>query len=227
MQTSYKKILNDVDSDQIVDALAPYVTEARKARIDGVLSARLDGIRLAIESPSDINNALAAVRTAEILGVSTVYIIAAEGTAVCMKSVTQGAFYWVDIQFFASWAAFFAFACKARLTLAGGTPRASCELASVPVDAPLCIVVGNERVGLSAQAKQDIAVLYKVPMFGMTDSYNLSVSAALSLYELTQQKRSQLGVDTDLSTKQKTALKAKYYLNSVAPRLAEALLLRR
>ena len=58
----------------------------------------------------------------------------------------------------------------------------------------------------------------------MTESFNLSVSAAISLYEITNQKRASLGANTDLTMPEQERLRAEFYLNSVAPRLAETLL---
>ena len=54
---------------------------------------------------------------------------------------------------------------------------------------PLAIVVGNEHRGLSAEARKSCSSLVSIPMCGMIDSLNVSVAAALVLYEAFKQHR--------------------------------------
>ena len=216
-------ILEQYPADVIIDTLATYINEQRQQRIDEVIYGRMDGIQLAIECPSDINNAFAAIRTAEALGVSNVHIITPEGTTLMAKPITQGAFYWVDINYYNTLELFLDYARKQRLTLAGGTVEATSPLHDVSIDKPLCLMIGNEHRGLSQAAQNACDIHYKIPMVGMSESMNLSVSAAISLYDTTQRRRAHLGTTGDLTTKQQLELRANYYLNSVAPRLARGL----
>jgi tRNA (guanosine-2'-O-)-methyltransferase len=208
----------------ITKALAPYITEKRHARIDAVLQGRLQSIHLAIESPSDINNALAAVRTAEALGVHCVHFITPEGDALAARKITQGAFYWVDIRYHDNFYEFLQVMREEQIALAGGAVTATKSLHDVPVDRPLCIMVGNEQRGLSSAAIDACDHPYKIPMVGMSESFNLSVSAAISLYDITTRKRSALGQAGDLDQKNSDTLRAQYFLNSLNPRLSCALL---
>jgi tRNA (guanosine-2'-O-)-methyltransferase len=211
-----EQLIKQVDSKTTVETLGPYVTEARKSRIEAVLNGRLRDIQLAIEAPSDINNALAAVRSSEALGVSKVHIITPEGEALGARVITQGAIYWVEVIFYDSWGAFYDTVKSEGLQLAGGTVTASKPLSEVPVDKPLCIIVGNEQRGLSAKAVDVCDFEYKIPMYGMTESFNLSVSAAISLYDTTTRKRKLMGRDSDLSANELQDLTAQYYLKSIS-----------
>ena len=222
--TDKTTLLDEQDPECIIEALEPYITQPRKERIETVLSHRLYGLQLAIESPCDINNALAAIRTCEALGISQVHIITPESSASSAQSITQGAIYWVDIHFYTTLNDFLIYIKENNFMLAGGSPRAQQTLAEVHIDKPLCIMVGNERHGLSTAALDACDILYQIPMVGMSESMNLSVSAAISLYDTSQRKRLTLNNNTDLNTTQATQLKAKYYLQSVSSRLANALL---
>ena len=221
--------LNDA---QLVEKLAPFINDTRKARIEAVLEQRLSSVQLAIENPSDINNALAAVRTAEAFGIANIHIIAPEGEAGSTRLITQGAFYWVNIYFYQSLDEFLA--QVKGFKLAGGAlptpdPRLPASntqltLSQLPIDHPICLIVGNEQRGLSEAAKQACDWLYKIPMVGMSESLNLSVSAAISLYDVTTRKRAQLDSSSDLSEAQQMALRSKYYQKSVNGRLVAQLL---
>lgn len=227
MNQSHKnKLLQQYGSQAIVEVLAPYVTQERKARIDGVLAGRLGSLHLAMESPCDLNNALAAIRSAESLGVSHVHIIAPQADARLTQTITRGAVYWIDVSFYATLDAFIEAARALGLQLAGGVINATLPLADVPIDRPLCILVGNEQRGLTAQAIEACNIRYKIPMYGMTESLNMSVSAAISLYELGKRKRERLQASSDLTPVMQQDLLAQYYLNSTALRLAESVLKR-
>lgn len=219
-----QKVFAQYSSDKIIDVLGPYISEHRNTRIDKVISGRLRDVQLAIEAPSDINNALAAVRTSEALGVSKIHLICPEGDATAARTITQGAIYWVEIIFHDSLKDFLKTIQSQAMLLAGGTLRSDTPLSVVPVDQPLCILVGNEQRGLSLPAKDACSIHYEIPMFGMTESFNLSVSAALSLYDVTTRKRLSIGANSDLSFGEQQQLRAHYYLNSLSARLSLALL---
>ena len=222
--TDKETLLKNQKPCDIIEALEPYITEPRKQRIELVLARRLHNLQLAIESPCDINNALAAIRTCEALGISQVHIISPDSSASCAQSITQGAMYWVDIHFYETLDVFLNYIKENNFTLAGGSLTAKQTLSNVSIKNPLCIMVGNERRGLSKEALNACDILYKIPMVGMSESMNLSVSAAISLYDTSQRKREILQQESDLTPMQALALKAKYYLQSVSTRLAKGLL---
>ena len=57
-----------------------------------------------------------------------------------------------------------------------------------PLDQPTAIVVGDEATGLSALWVQSADQRIKIPMLGRIDSLNVSVSAAVLLYEALRQR---------------------------------------
>ena len=52
------------------------------------------------------------------------------------------------------------------------------------------MLFGTEEIGLSKIAMQNADGFVKIPMFGFTESLNISVSAAISLYELSKRLKS-------------------------------------
>ena len=209
----------------IIEQLTPLIRPARQQRIDDVLAGRVQSIHLALEQTADINNALATIRTSEALGVTDIHLIAPEGSAGSVKRVTQGAIYWVNVHIHPTLDAFLAWK-PANMLLAGGALHSNtppCPVQALPVDQPLCLLLGNEQRGLTEAAMDACDLLYQVPMFGMSESLNLSVSAAISLYDILQRKRQLIGSNSDLSANAHAELQAKYYLNSVSPRLVKIL----
>lgn len=210
-------------AEKIVTQLQSYVSPRRQQRIEQVLNNRLQSIQVALEMPADIQNAFAVVRSAEIFGVTKIHIIAPEKIVSGMRSISKGALDWIDIVFYANTHDFLAEMENQNCRLAGALPAAPHPVNAIPLMEPVCLLLGNEREGLSTIAKKACDWHYQIPMFGMTESLNLSVAAAISLYETTQRKRAMLKNPGDLTTFSWKTLQAHYYLNSVDPRLINAL----
>jgi tRNA (guanosine-2'-O-)-methyltransferase len=214
-------IIDQHGAQAVVDALRPYLTDARVTRIEQVLAERVDSICVAIESPGDAHNAAAVVRTAEALGVVGVHVISAEHDALHKRTMTQGAHHWVQTQHHESLAVFLE-SFGEQTVLAGAWPDAPCTLEALPLERPICLLFGNEQRGLSPEAREACSLGFRVPMVGMTESLNLSVCAAISLYVTLGRKRA-AGLLGDLSPEALAHLRARHYLHSVDPRLARRL----
>lgn len=210
-------------AERVTAALGPYLTEARRARIEAVIDGRMGSVHVAIEAPSDPHNAAAVVRSCEALGAMDVHVIAAEARALHARAVTQGSFHWVRTHHHERLEPFVAQARARGLRLYGACMDGTEPVTRLPVDEPLCLLFGNEQRGLSPAARRACDALFHVPMVGMSESLNLSVAAAISLFEVLRRKRA-AGPRGDLGPGERASLRASYYLGSVDPRLIRGLL---
>ncbi len=206
---------------QIIQCLEPYVSERRQGRINDVLNHRIHNVQIAVERPALIHNASAIVRSAESLGIHQFHVIEPQGE-VSSKRITQGAYHWVNLHAHEDFQVFRE--QTQGYTLAGASMEGQSRLETLPLDKPLCLLLGNESHGLSSEARKQCDYLYGIPMLGMSESLNLSVTAAISMYVLLQRYRQQLGQTNDLTSEVRADLQAAYYLRSVSPRLAKHLL---
>lgn len=79
---------------------------------------------------------------------------------------------------------------KARgLVLVAATPHAQRLYWDVDLRGPVAIAVGPEHEGLGPQWLEAAQLAVRIPMQGQADSLNVSVSAALLLYEALRQRR--------------------------------------
>lgn len=210
-------------ADRVTQALAPHLTEARRGRIEAVVAGRVASVQVAVEAPSDPHNASAIVRTAEALGALGVHVIAAEGRVLHSRATTQGCSHWVHAHHHEDLAAFLTQVRARGMRLYGACMDGSVPVTRLPIDEPLCLLLGNEHRGLSAAAREACNALYQVPMVGMSESLNLSVTAAISLFEVLRRKRAGGSVG-DLDEAGRDALRAAYYVVGAEPRLVHALL---
>lgn len=218
-----RDLIKHIPAEEVIQKISPFLTENRKATIDTLVANRLQSIQVAVENPYDPRNAAAVVRSCDAFGVQTLHVIGEDTEKVYSKGVTQGASKWVDVQHYLALDEYICAMRSNNYLIAGACLGGELGLSSLPIDKPICLLFGNESNGLTEQAKQDCNLHYQIPMFGMSESFNLSVSAAISLYDVTQRKRQLLGKNGDLDLQASQAYQAVYYAMSIDYRMLENL----
>ena len=202
---------------RILQHLAQYVTDNRKAQIHAVLTTRTRYVTIVLENIFQSQNASAAIRTCECMGLQDIHLIEGAQPVASNKKVLKGAHKWVNIERYTSGTPHATAACFENLRSknyrilcahpsAVGMPV---EEVSLP-DQPLAVVFGNELKGLSDFALATCDEKIQIPMFGFTKSYNLSVSVAITLYALMFRLR-QSGRAIGLSEEEKSKITLAWY----------------
>lgn len=217
------RLIQSHGAEKILTQLQAYVSPRRRQRIFEVLNNRLQSIQIAMEMPVDVHNAFAVIRSSEIFGLTKVHIISPEKNQTSLRPISKGAMDWVEIIYYQNTVEFLQAMRGQNIRLAGASLKAGHHLNSIPLAEPVCLLLGSECSGLTPTAEQACDWRFKIPMFGMTESFNLSVAAAISLYETTARKRNLLNKSGDLDPQEWQNLQACYFLNSVNPRLINAL----
>lgn len=192
-------------------ALAPLLTEDRIAGIDRVLAARLGSVVPVVEDVYDPLNGAAVIRTAEAFGLQELHVVEPGLRFQAAHGITRGCHRWIDLHRWRDALEAIA-ALKARgfRVLATG-PDAAHTLADVAVDQPVAVLFGNERSGLTARTTAACDGTVALPMFGFTQSFNLSVSAALAMSQLAARRRALLGTTGDLGPERLAWLRARWF----------------
>lgn len=221
----FEELLKKYGAETIIDRLAPFLTENRQERIIPVLDHRLGSIQVAVENPTDVHNSLAVVRTAEALGMLHTHLIGHPQKKKGRQTM-RGSDRWVNLYRYETFSAFNTEIKKNGIKLYGATPRGTIPMEAVPVYQPCCFLFGNEAIGLTDEALNACDLHYQIPMYGFCESYNLSVSAAITLYDATRRKRKTLTSLGDLSEEEKTLEKAWFFIKSAGSELATKILSR-
>jgi tRNA (guanosine-2'-O-)-methyltransferase len=201
----------------VVDILVPFVSDARRARIDAVLAERLGGLTVVIENLHDPHNGAAALRSVEGFGLTTLHVVEQAEPFRFSSKVSQGCEKWIEIVRHPDFPSC-ARALKARgFALYAALPPggATMELERVDVTRPTALVFGNEHAGLTPGALAECDGSFTVAMQGFTASFNLSVSVALSVFACSRRRREALGGRGDLDEATRAALRARWYELSV------------
>ena len=207
------ELLKVYPNEKIIETLIPFLTEERMQTIDQVLTNRMRSVQIAIERPYDIHNGLAVVRTGEALGVSHIHFIKTQMKKGQGKGTTKGTMKWIHLHRHPSLQEFHK--AKGDILLAGASADGEMSLENLPLDHPICFLFGNEKEGISDEAKKGCDLLFRVPMFGMVESYNLSVAAAITLYDYLRKKRKKLQRNGDLDLQEMIEEKARFYVRSL------------
>ncbi len=166
-------------------------TERRIERVRRVLDLRQPDLRVVLESVTNVHNASAAMRTCDAAGVLHVHLIGSGPEALPVNTaISTQADKWLELHFHPTLTA-----CLADLKRAGFQVAATClEEGSLPhteldYTRPTAVIFGNEAAGTSREAVEAADVKVKIPMLGMVQSLNLSVSVAVILYEALKQRQ--------------------------------------
>jgi tRNA (guanosine-2'-O-)-methyltransferase len=165
-------------------------TEARKEKLTKVLSSRQPDLHVVLEEVTIAHNASAVARTCEAVGALNLHIVSSHPEKVVLnEAITTRAEKWLLIHFHQSTAQ-----CLSLLKSQGSkiavTTLSAQAVAHTDLDycQPLALVFGNEAEGVSAEALKLADYQIHIPMVGLVQSLNLSVSVAIILYEAFRQR---------------------------------------
>ena len=195
----------------VCDALIAMLTPDRIARIDQVLAARLGSVIPVVEDLFDPHNGAAVIRTAEALGLQELHVVEPGLRFQAAAGITRGCHRWIDLHRWRdSHDAIAALRGRGFRVFATG-PDAAHTVDDVAVDRPLAVLFGNEHAGLPARTVAACDETIALPMHGFTQSYNLSVSAALAMSQLGARRRAHLGATGDLAADRLAWLRARWF----------------
>jgi tRNA (guanosine-2'-O-)-methyltransferase len=195
-------------------------TDRRIARIDGVLSKRQPDLRVVLEGVTIAHNASAVIRTCDAAGVLHLDIISPNPELVEFnEAITTRTEKWLEIGVHGT-----AAACLAGLKEKGFAIVATrltddaVPYTEVDYGRPTVLVFGSESDGISDQALAFADKVIRIPMVGMVQSLNLSVSVAVVLYEAFRQRQALGYFDRPrLGRAEYEALKSRWLKNDGAP----------
>lgn len=178
-------------NDSLLEYLSGFVSERRKELFAKIVAMRTRYITVAIEDVYQSHNASAVLRTCDCLGVQDVHIIENYNTFETNPEVALGASNWLTIHKYNYGENSSSEAIK-RLKDGGYRIVATSphinevHLEDFSLDkGRTALFFGTEKEGLSQAALKHADEFLRIPMRGFTESFNISVSAAIILYQLT------------------------------------------
>jgi tRNA (guanosine-2'-O-)-methyltransferase len=179
---------------ELVDYLSSFISEKRKARFDQVIANRTQHIRVVLEDMYQAHNASAVLRSCDCFGIQHVHFIENRNKLRISDDVAMGSSNWLSIHRHHGETNNTASALKELKAqgykIVATTPHEKSQsIDRLPVDQKIALVFGTEIDGITQTVYDNADEFVMIPMYGFTESFNVSVSAALCLYELTRRSR--------------------------------------
>jgi tRNA (guanosine-2'-O-)-methyltransferase len=200
-------------NEEIYARLFEMLSESKQHLVEKNAARRTRHLTVAVEHLYQSHNTSAVIRSCDCFGLQDVYIIARQQYKV-NRDIAMGAGKWITEHSFQQGETE---ACLREIKnkgykLVATSPHAEMSLFDLPVDQPVCLLFGAEKHGLSEVATDMADEVIHIPMFGFTESFNISVSVALCL-QILRQKMEQEVHNWQLSEADQLELKLQWCRN--------------
>ena len=178
----------------LIPYLRTFITEERDTRILEVLANRTRHFTVVLEDLFQTQNISAVMRTCECYGVQDVHIIEKENEFIIHDAISMGSNKWLTLHNYpnepgnvakcANWLHGHGYKLIATLPAEN-----SVFVDDLPVDEKTAFFFGTELTGLSDEAVAVCDGAVKIPMYGFTESFNISNSVAILTSNMTERLR--------------------------------------
>lgn len=178
----------------LTEHLSQFVTEPRRERLLEVLNNRTRHITVVLEDLYQTQNISAVMRSCECYGIQDAYIVENRNEFEVHKDISMGADKWLTLRHYPH-AEHNMKQCIDDLHARGYTVVATLPdekrttIHDLPIDRKTAFLFGTELTGLSEEAVQYADCAALIPMYGFTESFNISNSAAIILSNFSERLR--------------------------------------
>ena len=197
------------------DYLKQFLTDERLSKIEHFSQESSDFVLPVMEDVYQFRNAAAIVRSVEACGIHHVVALEEENVFNPNLKVTKGAETWVKVEKMPNnLDSLKEIKNRGYKILAVSPENNATMLPDYEVKEPIALVFGTELEGVSDEILEFADETLAIPMFGFTKSFNVSVAAAICMYEL-KQKHMKSGIDYKLSEEKLLEMKIRWTVNSI------------
>jgi len=207
--------------EKITEYLSTFVTPSRLELFEKILGLRTNYITVILEDIYQSQNASAVLRTCDCFGIQNVHIIENRNSFNVNREVALGASKWLSINKYNSkkdnTLAAIKVLKKEGYRIIATTPHKNDQLLSDfdITKGKAALVFGSELPGVSKTVLKEADEYLKIPMYGFTESFNISVSASIILYYLTEKLREEPAEFWKLSNIEKNEIKLQWLRNTI------------
>ena len=181
---------------------------------DRISSQRTNHLTVVLENIHQEHNASAVLRSCDCFGIQNLHVIEKNNRYKVQRDIALGAGRWVDV-FNYDQGEQPTRDCLLKLKdrgykIVATTPHErDVTIHELPIDQPVALVFGTEKKGISKEVVELADEFVRIPMYGFTESFNISVSAALAL-NILRQRLEQSDLSWKLNDEEQTLLKIKW-----------------
>ena len=209
-----------VSQKDIVKYLSGFVTPERLQTMDRVIQNRTRYITIALEDIYQSHNASAVLRTCECFGIQDVHIIENKNRYTVNPDVALGASKWLNLvkynkDEFNTSEAISSLRSSGYRIVATTLSEDAVALEDFNLEkGKSALFFGTELTGLTQQMLNEADEHLRIPLFGFTESFNISVSAAIILHHLTYNLKKS-DIPWHMSADEANMLRYSWLMNSI------------
>jgi|TARA_B100000809_G_scaffold241430_1_gene264597 tRNA (guanosine-2'-O-)-methyltransferase len=212
-------LIDEQHKKQLIKHLSEFITEDRLALFYDNLKQRTSRITIVLEDIFHSQNASAVLRTADCFGIQNIHIIENRNQHNTNPNVSLGSSKWLTETFYNN-SENNTKECLQNLKKDGfrilaTTPHNAKSIHDIDVNnEKIALLFGAEQEGLSDLSLQLADEKIKIPMYGFTESYNISVAAALCMQTVISKMRAS-EVEWQLTEVEKDEVLLNWLRNSI------------
>lgn len=208
-----------------LDDLIPFILPQRLEKLKAIARNRTRNLTVLLDGVHDRFNQSGIIRSCDAMGLLELHLIHNERAKFRpSRNITRGVQKWLDIQTHPNPEMAFL-----HLKEQGFRVYTSCfhedamSLLDIDFSEKVALVIGNERKGVSQSVQSLSDNYFMIPMYGFSQSFNVSVATAISLYQAVQRRIEIFGQNGDLSEDEYQDLIFQYARKTIRPKTLLAL----
>lgn len=200
---------------ELLKHLQSFLTERRNNLFQKVLSERTRHFTVVTEDVYQLHNTSAVMRTCDVFGIQDLYVVEEKVSKRIDKEIAMGAQKWVDFKRYHSIKDCIQNLKNSGYQIIATTPHDNSTLLhEFDVSKKSAFFFGKESDGLSDTVMNAADGFLKIPMYGFTESLNISVSAAIILQSVVA-KMKQSDVKWQLSEEEKFEIEMQWLQKTI------------
>ncbi len=195
--------------------LQTYLTDRRKSLFQKILAQRTRHVTVATEDVYQLHNTSAVMRTCDVFGIQDLHVVEERLGKRVDKEIAMGAQKWVSLKRYHSISDCIENLKNSGYQIIATTPHDNSTLLhEFDVSKKSAFFFGKESDGLSDTVMDVADGFLKIPMYGFTESLNISVSVAIILQSVVS-KMKQTNVNWQLSEAEKLEIEMEWMQKTV------------
>ena len=174
---------------QLLEYLESFLTPRRRELFQKVVSQRTDHFTVATQDVYQLHNTSAVIRSCDVFGIQNIHVVEEVNLKKIDREIAMGAQKWVDINRYNSSEDCIKKLRAQNYRIVATSPHKGVPLQEFDITKPAALFFGTETEGLSEEVLQEADEFIRIPMYGFTESLNISVSAAIILQDITARLR--------------------------------------
>jgi tRNA (guanosine-2'-O-)-methyltransferase len=208
------------DKKKYLEYLETYLTPGRKALFDAIIATRTRHFTIVAQDTYQDHNASALVRNCDCFGIQDLHVIEEFNAYRLAKGMAQGAEKWVNLQYYSehennTQTCIDDLRAKGYAIVATSPHADNFLIGDFDIRRKSAFFFGTEKKGLSQQILDEADLLVKIPMYGFTESYNISVSVALLLQSLTRRLHKSTEINWRLTEEEALDIRIDWTIKSI------------